>query len=316
MSSLFEQADDVFFSRHPELVDSMGQRQAITLNPSDQSLREEWMEIYRELEMEENEGYGMCDVGGVVQACPRSEKNFPTKNVSGKTMARLQAARKAIDYAKRKFAYGAGNQSEALGVSRFNSYYRMKVARDNKAFVITPEVASLAGKNSIAFLAAKAELSKGGNCGEHANVVFDYLRREYPGENIQIAQQEGFDHAFVIIGDLSKEGDNELVVADAWPTNPSPVLWEDHFAYTSDRKKLLNHASSKGDARDYKQEMLDAGLSLNEKGRKLVEESLSREITKKEIDAGTGGWIWEHPDTYTSKTKYNYITPVPRSITR
>lgn len=232
-----------------------------------------------------------------------------SKKVSKQAKARLNAAQEAIDYAKAKFSYGAGNQKEALDSSKFNSYFRMKIARDNSAFTITPEVEKLAKENPEAFIAAKAELSKGGNCGEHAYVVYDYLRQKYPEENIQIAQQEGFDHAFVIIGNPKEEKDSELVVADAWPTNPTPVLWEDHFAYTSDKEKLLNHASSKGDDRDYKQEMLDAGLSLNDKGKKQVEKSYTEEKTKKEIKSGSGGWIWEHSDTYTNKTKYDYVVP-------
>lgn len=305
MSSLFGQADDIFFSRHPELVDSVtGQRRGLTLEPRDREFREEWMEIYRGLERAENEGYTACDVGGIIQRCPLSEEVNPTKVVSEKAMNRLKAAREAIDYAKEKFPYGAGNQSEALDSSSFNSYFRMKTARNNSAFAISPEVEKIAQENPAAFLAAKAELTKGGNCGEHARVVYDYLRRKYPDEHIQIAQKEGLDHAFVIIGDPA-EKDNELVVADAWPTNPTPVLWEDHFAYTSDKKKLLNHASSKGDSRNYKQEMLDAGLSLNDTGRKLIEESLTKEETEKKIESGSGDWIWEHSDT--AETRYDYI---------
>ncbi len=309
MSSLFGQADDIFFSRHPELVNpETGQRRSLTMAPRDSVLRQEWTEIYRALERAENEGYSVCDVGGIIQRCPLNEENRPKKIVSEKEMKRLQAAQEAIDYAKRVFSQGAGNQSEALDSSNFNSYFRMKTTRDNEAFTITPEVLKLAQENPQAFVAAKAELSKGGNCGEHAYVVYDYLRRKYPDQHIQIAQQEGFDHAFVIIGDPSKEGDSELVVADAWPTDPTPVLWEDHFAYTPDREKLLNHGSSKGDARDYKQEMFDAGLSLNEKGGKLVGKSYSEEKTNEEIASGKdSGWIWDHSDT-AAGTKYDYVT--------
>ncbi|OED39493.1 hypothetical protein AB833_15085 [Chromatiales bacterium (ex Bugula neritina AB1)] len=226
--------------------------------------------------------------------------------MSKKSFERLTAASEAIYYAKNVFSYGAGNQEEALESSDFNSYFRMKVARDNKAFSIPSRVTELAKKNPIAFKAAKAELSKGGNCGEHAYVVYDYLRRKFPNEHIQIAQKEGFDHAFVLIGDPSKEKGGEVVVADAWPTDPTPVLWEDHFAFSSDRKKIINHGSSKGDARNYKQEMLDAGLSLNSRGNMMIDKSYGSVKTKQEIENGSG-WVWNHRATHAG-TQFNYTT--------
>lgn len=264
-----------------------------------ESLSEAWESV--------RETFTENSVDSPVETCPLQNNE---KAVSEKAMKRLQAAQEAINYTKGVFSHGAGNQIEALNSSKFNSYFRMKAARNNKAFNIPEEVVILAQNNPEAFVAAKAELSKGGNCGEHAYVVYDYLRRKYPDEHIQIAQQEGFDHAFVIIGDPSKEGDNELVVADAWPTDPTPVLWEDHFAYTSDKKKLLNHASSNGDSRDYKQEMFDAGLSFNDEGTKLTENSYDQKKTDEEIKSGKGKWIWEHPDT-AADTKYDYVTSRP-----
>ncbi|MBF0234162.1 MAG: hypothetical protein HQK65_14160 [Desulfamplus sp.] len=78
MSSLFGQADDIFFSRHPELVNpETGQRRSLTMTHRDSALRQEWMGIYRALERAENEGYGGCDVGGVIQRCPLDKENRP-----------------------------------------------------------------------------------------------------------------------------------------------------------------------------------------------------------------------------------------------
>ncbi len=219
-------------------------------------------------------------VGSPVVGCSASN----CKTVSKKTKERLEAAQEAINYAKEKLPYGAGNQMNALNATNYNSKYRMDVARDENLFIIPPKVEELEGKNPAAFIAAKAELAKGGNCGEHAFVVYDYLRQKYPNEYIQVAQKEGFNHAFVFIGDPSVEGDNQIVVVDAWPTEPTPVLWEDHFAYTSDRKKILNHSSSKDDGHDYKQDMFDAGLSLNDEGSKVVETNLTNEETEKKYN--------------------------------
>ena len=232
--------------------------------------------------------------------------------VSAKTSERLKAAQEAISYAKQKLPHGAGNQMTALEATNFNSYYRMQAARDDGAFNIPPAVKGLANDHEASFLAAKAELVQGGNCGEHAFVAYDYLRRKYPNEHIQIAQVEGFDHAFVLIGDPAKDGAGEVVVADAWPTKPTPVLWEDHFAYTTDSSRIQNHASSHGDARDYKQEMLDAGLSLNTRGQQQVQQSLSPEETKKTIiEAGPNHWLWNHEDTAAKGRKYDYLSEPP-----
>ena len=316
MSSLFRQTDDIFFFRHPELVDpDTGQRRLLTRAPDDRHLRQEWMVIYRELERAENEGYEVCELNGSLQRCPISGSGEnPEKLVSEKAMLRLHAAQEAINYSKEILSFGAGNQRDALETTQFNSNYRLRAARYNHFFNIPQEVVDLAEKNQEAFIAAKAELTQGGNCGEHAYVVYDYLRRKFPDEHIQISQKDGLDHAFVIIGDPSTDSDQELVVADSWPTDPTPVLWEDHFAYTSDKKKLLKKAESKGDSRNYKQEMIDAGLSLKEDALKFIEQSLDKEETNKQVNDGLGKWIWEHSDS--AETKYDYISNSHSSFSR
>lgn len=245
-------------------------------------------------------------VGSPVTACPL--QNPDCKPVSAVAKQRLDMAADGIAYAKQKLPHGAGNQMHALQDTGFNSYFRMQAARDESAFFIPPKVEGLAQKSPASFLAAKAELAQGGNCGEHAWVVYDYLRRKYPDQKIQVAQKEGFDHAFVIIGDPATDPPDQLVVADAWPTKPTPVLWEDHFAYEKDPAKLQVHASSQGDARDYKQEMLDAGLNLNGKGHQAVQQSMSPEQTNKTIAAEAGKhWIWDHTGTARSDSEYEYV---------
>jgi len=281
--------------------------------------------------------FSPAPVGSPVSPCPvgppvsPSPVRPPDKPVSQKAMARLNAAEDAIKYAKGILDKGAGNQITALRDTNFNSFFRTQVVRQNNNFDIPPKVAAIALLNptaAAAFEAAKAELAQGGNCGEHARIVYDFLRFHLPpDEHIQIAQKEGFDHAFVIIGDPAdpNEADNELVVADAWPTgprdppttpetpptNPTPVLWEDHFAYTNDRSKILNHASSKGDHRDYKREMINKGLSLNAEGQSASMQSMTPDQTDATIQAElqrTGhGWMWNHRNTAKKDREYKYV---------
>lgn len=110
----------------------------------------------------------------------------------------------------------------------------------------------LAAQNPEADIAAKADLAHGGNCGEHAWVAYHYLRLHAKGERIQVSQKDDLDHAFVIIGDLKKEQDHDLAVSDPWPNNPTACLWEDHFAYTPDRSKIIDHQSQVADGKSYK----------------------------------------------------------------
>ncbi|WP_372400001.1 hypothetical protein ABMY26_34705 [Azospirillum sp. HJ39] len=245
-------------------------------------------------------------VGSPVASCPLAGGNC--KTVSDKVKDRLDAAQEAIAYAKNKLSYGAGNQKPSLDSSNFNSYFRMQVARDDGYFTTNPEIEKLKSQSISSYIAAKAELAQGGNCGEHAFVVYDYLRKKFPDEYIQITQVKDFDHAFVMIGDPTKEGADKVVIADAWPTNPTPVLWEDHFAFPySKESPILNISSSQGDARDYKQEMLNAGLSLTEAGQAQTKLSLSPTETARKIEQGIADhWVWNHPAT--AITPYDYQT--------
>jgi len=237
----------------------------------------------------------------------------PQRVISDEACRRLQMAQEAHDYARSKLTYGAGNQALAMADTNLNSTYRVQVARDDaKQYFNYPDGATrLAGLNTqsqIAELAAKAELAQGGNCGEHAMVAYDYLRRTYPDEYLQLSRKEGLDHAFVIIGDPASDSSEELVVADPWPTSPTPVLWEDHFAYTADADKLVAIASTRGDGRDYRREMIDAGLSLTDAGKKLIAHSASDADTEKVIRDGKGHWGWTHSDTAAPGHHLQYVT--------
>ncbi|HXN47412.1 MAG TPA: hypothetical protein VN893_12275 [Bryobacteraceae bacterium] len=65
------QTDDLFYQRHPELVDpANGKRKPLTMDPKDRALRAEWMAMYKGADAADKAGFQACDVGGTVQACP------------------------------------------------------------------------------------------------------------------------------------------------------------------------------------------------------------------------------------------------------
>ena len=112
--------------------------------------------------------------GGTVQA--KAVQHKPKKHASGTAHSRLPLAVAAIKHTKEAITFGAGNQYDALKASNFNSYFRMKVMRDPSCWVLSDSVRALAAANPDSLTAAKADLAHGGNCGEHAQVAFDYLR--------------------------------------------------------------------------------------------------------------------------------------------
>ena len=237
------------------------------------------------------------------------------KVVSGKAGKRLGPAADAIAYTKRVFAQGAGNQYEALDATNFNSAYRLTVMRDLKYWDIDPTIIEVAQANPNALTAAMADIAQGGNCGEHAMVAYDYLRTTAKGEKISQAHVDGFDHAFVIMGDIDSEGDADLVVSDPWPTAATATLWEDHFAYAvnSDREALKVDRTCTADGANIK-DVIKAGISLNALGRQVIEMALSEEQTDEKLKEGTSSegdnkpWIWRHADAAAQGKKYNYTT--------
>ena len=239
-------------------------------------------------------------------------RNLGRKTVSSLAMGRITDAQAGIDHTKGVLSHGAGNQLEALKATKFNSYFRMAAMRDRGAWEIDPSVYDLCRSHPEALTAAKADLAQGGNCGEHAAIAFDYLRTN-TSHIVNKSAKEGLDHAFVVIGDAEKDGDDELVVCDPWPTAPTACLWEDHFAFTADRDQLNLHSTATGDGQDVKA-AIAKGLRLSAKGMAMVRNSMSEERTKEEIEKGTEGdkpWIWQHADAASSKYTYEAEKPAP-----
>lgn len=235
-----------------------------------------------------------------------STEQAPEKQVSGKAMGRLLAAQMGIEETKRLLPHGAGNQKEALEATNFNSYFRMAAMRDPSLWDMDPAVAELAQQNPQALTTAMAQQAGGGNCGEHAQIAFDFLRRNLPGDKISQVDVSGLDHAFILIGDQEKDAPEDLVICDPWPTQATACLWVDHFAYTPDKTKLNNRGSAQGDTRDVASE-ISAGLRLNERGQAFIQQEFTPERTAEEIKKGTEGdkpWIWNHSNAEAETFRY------------
>jgi len=238
-------------------------------------------------------------------------RELPKKEVPGHVHKRTALSADAIRHTEGVMSEGRGNQYEDLKKSNFNSYFRMAAMRDPECWYIAPHVMHLARAFPDALTAAKAGLAKSGNCGEYAAVAMDWLRVNAPGEHLNYSVKEGLDHAFVIIGDIENDADNELVVADAWPTAPIACLWEDFFAYTPDRSQLQARRSLFGDGEDVAA-IIATGLRLTPKGHAWINHSFDDDKTAEEIEKGRNGdkpWIWRHENTARRGREFDYVGP-------
>lgn len=247
---------------------------------------------------------------------PKEGENLPQKEVSTKAHGRLKLAANAIEATKKAIQH-QGNQIPALKASNMNSFYRLLVMRDALDQpcweYTTPEAAELANENPEADTAAKADLAGGGNCGEHAALAYHYLRLYAKGDKIQTAAKSGLDHAFVIMGDLKGDTDQDLVVSDPWPNKPTACLWEDHFAYCA-RKDIEVDMQQVADGKSFKA-AIAAGLRLTAYGKQAIQWAVSEEETKKETDNHRQNHFWNHEDTVGRGKKFDYQPKPPEQQT-
>ncbi len=232
--------------------------------------------------------------------------NRNKRQVSPKAMARLSAAQNAMDFTSRVIER-AGNQAPDLRKSRMNSYYRMALVRDNRFWDIDPEVVELINKEPESFHAAKTLIARGGNCGEHANLTFQYLRARYPGETIHLASHS-MDHGFSLVGELDDIESSEMAVSDAWPTRGKAVLWEDFFAYDArpfDDVSIHETMVADGKAPT---DLIAAGIRLNKQGQEILTKKHGFFKTLKMIKQGREDkWVWNQRDTYRDD-KVRYVS--------
>lgn len=247
----------------------------------------------------------------VAPATPEERKRHldtssPEKTVSAKAGNRLNLAADAIAATKRAIAH-QGNQTPSLSATNMNSKYRLMAMRDPRAWEYTPEARALASKNTEADVAAKADLAHGGNCGEHSWVAYHYLREHAAGEIINRVAPGWIDHAFVILGDLKKDTDAELVVSDPWVNKPIACLWEDN-TFNQGPRSDLNARTMVADGNSYKS-AIAAGLRLSAYGQQLIQRKDTDEETQKKVGDWKANHFWNHDDTRSDQFHYKPEQP-------
>jgi hypothetical protein len=237
------------------------------------------------------------------------EDELPGKKVSAKAMGRLTHAKAAIATTKSVLNFGAGNQIEAISGTNMNSKFRLLAMRNPQFFELAPELHQLASENYEAYVAAQADLVHGGNCGEHAWIAYDYLRRSAKGDTVAYTSSE-LDHAFVLLGDREKESDTEVVVADPWPTQATACLWQDHFCRDARKKdgtpfKVTTGKSMIADGTSHKN-AIRAGLRLTAEGKAAAEATATDQETADAVAEPKKNHFWRQPDTTARDKKFNY----------
>lgn len=242
-------------------------------------------------------------------ATPEERKKYTdttsvdTKKVSAKAMNRLNLAADAIAATKRAIQH-QGNQIPSLQATNMNSQARLRVMRSSAAWEYTPEAAALASKNKEADVAAKADLAHGGNCGEHSWVAYHYLREHAGGEIINRVSPSYIDHAFVILGDMKKDTDQDLAVSDPWVNKPVSCLWEDHFA--KGPREEISAVTMVADGKSFKNAIM-AGLKLSKVGEQMVKQASTDAETAEATGPKAGeNHFWNHDDARAAGHQYQY----------
>lgn len=235
------------------------------------------------------------------------------KEVSNTALVRLQMAKGAMQLTKSVLKHGAGNQVKALQSSKLNTHYRMLLARDIRYWDVDPAVNDLITADQGAYEAARAYVAAGGNCGEHGQISYEFLKRLAKGQRITLAAKKGLDHAFVLIGDLSevdgkqKEPDSEIAVADAWPTAPTATIWEDHFAHTSKRSDIDQTATTIANGSSSMMAIV-AGIKPNDKGKELLTKTGTDADVQAKLARFKQDLLWDHEKSAASGKEFTYFT--------
>jgi hypothetical protein len=221
--------------------------------------------------------------------------------VSPKVAARLKLAAQAIRFVKRGIPK-AGNQHEHVYDTKGNSYYRTQATRQTRigARVESPALKTLASKDPLAARAATIAATSGGNCGEHSVLAMHYLSGLDTKQTLTRAGVQGVDHAFVLIGDLKNDPLHEIVVVDAWVTNPQPLLYSD-FSFKKDRSQIrtFDVVKNVGNKTRQARRALTRGLRASFAKRP---EPLLKKVTADHKNL-KGLWFQEHASTKNHKYK-------------
>ena len=231
----------------------------------------------------------------------------PIKPVSKSAGARLPQASAAIAYTKAVLKFGAGNQFEAIKATDLNSRVRLNIMRTDKYWVIDPSVQALADANYEALTLAKANIAHGGNCGEHAQIAFNYLRATAVGTSLSLVAVAGLDHNFILMG-YPADSDSDVTVADPWPTAAKACLWEDHFAFTADRTQIQVAHQMVADGKDLSG-VIQLGVKLTPEGLALLTQKGTPEQVKDQLDNPGDHHIWQQPNANADGHAFQYGTP-------
>lgn len=205
------------------------------------------------LDMSLNEVRTMLASEPSYESTLRAQGGVREETASNRAMRRLAAAQRGIEHLNREvFIYGAGNQLEDVVASKGVARSRTQDLRDTDKNKLNGNREHSTGFEE-GLHAQKAQHWHAGACDDYAKVMMDWLRTNLPGEKLtRVAHDK---HAFVIIGDRSRDTDDELVVADPWPTRPQACTWKDHFCYTTGDVK--QNAEMTADGKDVSAAMKD-----------------------------------------------------------
>ena len=167
--------------------------------------------------------------------------------VDAETFAQLQRATRAIQWARGKVPLG-GNNEASVFASHGESSARLAIVRNLYDELYASQNTLFENYYAIAAL---SEAICGASCGEYSALTFQYLTTVEPDSRypVTVYTDEGppTAHRLTFIGDPNMQRTENIVVADAWPTNAqsarlTDIRWD--LEYLS--RDLLTKPSNDG----------------------------------------------------------------------
>lgn len=182
------------------------------------------------------------------------QRQMVEKVASSTAIARIALAQRAIEHVNTQvMIYGASNQVEDIALTGGVAHKRGELLRGGKfmgEYHVDKDARETDQGGNSARGTTLAEYYHAGACDDYSHVTFNYLREHASGQLLTRCTASGSHHAFVIIGDLDHDADEDLVVADPWPTRPQACTWRDFWAYTGrdnhDQIKRYSEMASDG----------------------------------------------------------------------
>lgn len=221
-------------------------------------------------------------------------KQAMRRQVTPRTMARLGLAQNAINFVRATLAAGVGNQQRDVYASRGNAYFRSRVADDDTTFwtYASEDIRALAKQHPESAMAARSEIAQGGSCDNMSAMAYAWIRTHAKrGTHVSLCTVAGVDHMFPVIGNTETDAPIELVVAEAWTNEPKAVTWADHWC-NGDGKQSLRVEFHVASDHVWIKDVIKAGLTLNDAGRKEI----AKTISTAELDKRGGRKLWQQDD--------------------